>query len=127
MTAHHIRMRYIVFDDITHCTADDVQRMLLLVSKERREKALRYKYLFGQWACLKVCELLLQLLDLTPPLPDFKYNEYGKPYIPAMPEFSLSHCREAMAAAVAETPLGIDVESVRHPSEALIERVMNEQ
>jgi phosphopantetheine--protein transferase-like protein len=127
MTAHHIRMRYIVFDDMTHCTADDVQRMLLLVSKERRETALRYKHLFGQWACLKVCELLLQLLDITPPLPDFRYNDHGKPYIPAMPEFSLSHCPEAVAAAVADTPVGIDIERMRHPSEALLRRVMNEQ
>jgi len=58
---------------------------------------------------------------------EWKYNEHGKPYIEGAPYFSLSHCKEGIAVAIDDQPIGIDIESIRHADESLIERTMNEQ
>ena len=115
---------------IEDCTWDTVQVMLPLVSEQRREQALQYKHAFGQYACLKSYLLLQDLLrehygiegDLL-----FTYNEYGKPMLKEVSNiyFSISHCKEAIAVAVADRPVGIDVETLRMPSEALAEKVMD--
>ena len=61
--------------------------------------------------------------SFTPP--DFSYNENGKPYFENGPFFSISHCTEAIAVAVSDEPVGIDIESIRHADLSLIERVMS--
>lgn len=104
--------------------------MLPLVSEQRREQALQYKHAFGQYACLKSYLILQDLLrehygiegDLV-----FSYNEHGKPMLKEVSNihFSISHCKEAIAVAVADRPVGIDVETLRMPSEALAEKVMD--
>ena len=125
---------------IEDCTWDSVQAMLPMVSEQRRAQALQYKHAFGQYACLKSYLMLQDLLreryniegDLL-----FSYNEYGKPELDLRaaneagctpkPYFSISHCKQAIAVAVADIPVGIDIETLRHPSESLIEKTMNEQ
>ena len=115
---------------ITDCSWDAAQAMLPLVSEQRREQALQYKHAFGQYACLKSYLILQDLLrehygiegDLV-----FSYNEHGKPMLKEVSNihFSISHCKEAIAVAVADRPVGIDVETLRMPSEALAEKVMD--
>ena len=115
---------------IKDCSWEAVQAMLPLVSEQRREQALQYKHAFGQYACLKSYLLLQDLLrehygiegDLV-----FSYNEHGKPMLKEVSNihFSISHCKEAIAVAVADRPVGIDVETLRMPSEALVEKVMD--
>lgn len=128
-------MLYIVYDDMTECTEEDVRRLIPLVQDSRREKALRYKHLFGQWSTLKSAEMLNQLLRAENTKSgecschegeEWQYNEYGKPYLKSGPEFSISHCKNAIAVAVDEWPIGIDVESIRPYNESLALRVMNE-
>ena len=115
---------------IEDCTWDSVQAMLPMVSEQRREQALQFKHAFGQYACLKSYLMLQDLLrehygiegDLV-----FSYNEHGKPMLKEVSNihFSISHCKEAIAVAVADRPVGIDVETLRMPSEALAEKVMD--
>ena len=115
---------------IKDCSWDAVQAMLPMVSEQRREQALQFKHAFGQYACLKSYLLLQDLLrehygiegDLV-----FSYNEHGKPMLKEVSNihFSISHCKEAIAVAVADRPVGIDVETLRMPSEALAEKVMD--
>ena len=135
-------LQYHVFDDISQCSEADVSRLLPLVSSQRREQALRYKHLFGQWACLKSYEMLSHLMQANEidlhsghyaesnySSLEFSYNEYGKPYLQIPPiYFSISHCKEAIAVVFSDKEVGIDVES-RHRcvSEELIDKVMNEQ
>ena len=57
---------------------------------------------------------------------NWKYNEHGKPFIQGGPYFSISHCKEGIAVAIHDTPVGIDIEAIRHANEDLIERTMNE-
>ena len=97
--------------------------MLPLVSAQRRETALKYKHVFGQWACLKSW-LMLADLGVTG---EWKYNEYGKPYVEGGPEFSISHCKHGIAVAVDCRPIGIDIEHIRNVAPELVERTMNEK
>ena len=118
-----------IFDDMTQCTPAEVARMLPRVSSQRRAQALRYKHVFGQFACLKSYLLLQQLLydayGITGDLA-FAYNAYGKPALLSSPiSFSISHCKRAIAVAVSEYPIGLDIETLRHPSSSLIEKTMN--
>ena len=121
-------MIYRIFDDMEQCTAEEVARLLPLVSDQRREQALRFSHLFGQYCCLKSYELLCELLrewgsDIQQPV--FDYNEYGAPSIQGGPYFSISHCKEGIAVAVDSQPIGIDIESVRPFKEALMHKTMN--
>ena len=117
--------------------------MLPLVSEERREEALRYKHLFGQFACLKSYVMLRELLEtrdarlrdtglsnmgLSHPF-RFEYNEHGKPFLADHPDihFNISHCKNGIAVAVADQPIGIDIESYRQVSDALLRYTMNEE
>lgn len=113
---------------MTQCTEQEVQRMLPLVSTQRREQALRYKHTLGQFCCLKSWLMLKEGLRVTGyRLRDFCYNEHGKPYLEGGPYFSISHCKAGIAVAVDDQPIGIDIETIRHAKEDLIERTMNEQ
>lgn len=118
-----------IFDDITLVTEDEVKRMLPLVDEQRRNEALRYKHLFGQFACLKSW---LMLSELFKPLNiknfDISYNEHGKPFLIHHPDihFNLSHCKNGIAAVVDFSPVGIDIESFRDISTALIKKTMND-
>ncbi|MCQ2310251.1 MAG: 4'-phosphopantetheinyl transferase superfamily protein [Paludibacteraceae bacterium] len=115
-------MKYLVYD-MVQCTDERVNELLPLVSEQRREYALRYKHTFGRFCAL---QSWLMVEHLTGSSADWSYNQYGKPYIDGGLDFSLSHCKRAIAVAVDNCPIGIDVESIRHVDDALIARTMNE-
>ena len=127
-------MLYRIFDDMTQCSEQEVARLLLLVSAQRREQALRYKHTFGQYCCLQsykmLCELLAEWSRVHQlPInqqPIFLYNDYGAPYIEGGPYFSISHCKRGIAVAVSENPIGIDIEAIRTFSPDLMRKTMNE-
>ena len=124
-------MLYRIFDDMTQCSEQEVARLLPIVSPQRREQALRYTHTFGQFCCLKSYEMLTALLASTPytlhPTPSFLYNEYGAPYLEKGPYFSISHCKQGIAVAVSETPIGIDIEAIRPFNEGLMRKTMNSE
>ena len=118
-----------IFDDMTQVTETEVQRMLPLVNIQRRDEALRFKHLFGQFCCLKSWLMLEELLkpmginDL-----EFDFNEHGKPFLKHHPDihFNLSHCKNGIAVAVDNDPIGIDIESFRKVDESLVRKTMND-
>ncbi len=122
-------MRVMIFDHMEECTEAEVQRMLSLVSAQRREQALKYKHTFGQFCCLKSWLMLYEgIRELgIRELGDFLYNEHEKPYLENGPYFSISHCKEGIAVAIDDQPIGIDIEAIRHADEDLIARTMNEK
>ena len=102
--------------------------MLPLVSAQRREQALKYKHTFGQFCCLKSWLMLFDFVEMSRYRDlEWKYNEHGKPYLANGPYFSISHCKEGIAVAIDDAPIGIDIEAIRHANEDLIERTMNEE
>ena len=116
---------------MTQCSEQEIARLLPLVSPQRREQALRYTHIFGQFCCLKSYELLTQLLvkwggDNVDKMPEFVYNEHGAPYLVVGPYFSISHCKQGIAVAVSETPIGIDIETIRPLNEGLVRKTMND-
>ena len=121
-------MKVVVFDHMDECTEAEVQRMLPLVSRQRREQALRYKHTFGQYCCLKSWLILYDFAEMSSYRHnDWTYNEHGKPFVEGAPYFSISHCKEGIAVAIDDKPIGIDIEGIRRVNEDLIERVMSEK
>ena len=116
-------MRVRIFDRMEECTEEAVQAMLPQVSQQRREQALRFRHLFGRFCCLKSW-LMLSAIHIGEM--EFLYNEHGKPYIEGGPFFSISHCKEAIAVALDDQPIGIDVESIRRFDPELVTRTMND-
>lgn len=127
-------MEYSLFTNMDRCTPEEVQRLLLLVPDKQKEEALKFKHTFGQFATLESFLLLRQLLvenyqvDLNDPL-DFVVGEHGKPSLRNHPHihFNISHCPNAIAVAVDDAPIGVDVERYVNPSRSLLNYCMNER
>ncbi|MBQ7259445.1 MAG: 4'-phosphopantetheinyl transferase superfamily protein [Paludibacteraceae bacterium] len=117
-------MKVMIFDRMEECTETEVQRLLPQVSAQRREQALRFKHTLGQFCCLKSW-LMLNAMHIGEM--EFLYNEHGKPYIEGGPFFSISHCKEGIAVAIDDQPVGIDIEAIRNVDQELILRTMNEE
>lgn len=117
-------MKVMIFDRMEECTETEVQRLLPQVSAQRREQALRFKHTLGQFCCLKSW-LMLNAMHIGEM--EFLYNEHGKPYIEGGPFFSISHCKEGIAVAIDDQPIGIDIEAIRNVDQDLVLRTMNEE
>ena len=82
----------------------------------RREKALQYKKLDDRKRSVLAFVLLQHALREEygiNEVPEFVYNEFGKPSFSNLPiRFSLSHCKDAVACAVSDHNIGIDVETI---------------
>lgn len=125
-------MIYELFTHMDQAVPEEVERLLPLVSEQRRQEALRYTHTFGQYCCLKSYCMLMELIaSVSPTLdgtkPEFAYNEHGKPFLAARPDihFSISHTKNAILVAISNAPVGADVERLREPAEGLIEKTMN--
>ena len=119
----------IYIDD--HINGFDLETALTLLSDQRREQALKFRFEQGRRTCVLAYLLLMRGLRQEFGIeekPLFEYGEHGKPRIVGHPEvhFNLSHCRQAGVCAVSRQPVGIDVESVREYRESLIDYTMNE-
>ncbi len=115
-----------------HIDDFDLQAALTEISEQRRLQALRFKFERGQRTCVLAYLLLKKALREEYGLtenPLFEYGPHGKPFIVGHPEihFSLSHCREAVACAVSDRPVGIDVESVQRYRESLAQYTMSDE
>ncbi|MBQ6079229.1 MAG: 4'-phosphopantetheinyl transferase superfamily protein [Muribaculaceae bacterium] len=109
----------------------DLQQALEQVSAQRREYALRYRHERDQRLCIAAYRLLMRAMKLEYGIdeaPEFIYDENGKPLLKGYPDihFSLSHCHEAVACAVSDHPVGIDIETTEHYSIEVARRVMND-
>ena len=115
-------------DDIEHF---NFEAALPLLSDQRREQALKFKFELGRKTCaaayLLLCEGLQKEYGITE-RPVFEYGEHGKPFIIGHPDihFNLSHCREAVICAISDRPVGVDVESIREYSDSLARYTMND-
>ena len=118
----------IYIDD--HINDFDLEAGLELISDQRREQALKFRFEQGRRTCVLAYLLLMRGLRQEFGIeekPLFEYGEHGKPRIVGHPEvhFNLSHCRQAVVCAVSHQPVGVDVECVREYKESLIDYTMN--
>ena len=105
-----------IFDRLDQYTDEAYEKHLSSIPPWRREKALQYKKLDDHKRSVLAFVLLQHALreeyGITE-VPEFVYNEFGKPSMPNLPiHFSLSHCKDAVACAVSDHNIGIDVESI---------------
>ena len=105
-----------IFDRLDQYTDEAYEAHLSSLPAWRREKALQYKRLDDRKRSGLVFVLLQHTLreeyGITE-VPEFVYNEFGKPSFKNLPiHFSLSHCKDAVACAVSDHNIGIDVESI---------------
>ena len=109
----------------------DFEAVLPLLSDQRREQALKFKYELGRKTCamayLLLCEGLRQEYGITE-RPVFDYGEHGKPIIVGHPDihFNVSHCREGVICVVSDRPVGVDIESIREYKDSLVRYTMND-
>lgn len=109
----------------------DVEAALPLLSDQRREQTLKFRYELGRKTCaaayLLLCQGLQQEYGITE-RPLFEYGEHGKPFIVGHPDihFNISHCREAVLVAVSDRPVGADVECIREYKDSLVRYTMSD-
>jgi 4'-phosphopantetheinyl transferase len=103
---------------MTPMTEEQFNDCISRVSEQRREKVLKYRFQTGREQSLKAYMLLQRLLKeeygITEP-PVFRELENGKPVIIGHEDihFNMSHCKYAVACAISNEPVGIDVEVVK--------------
>ena len=118
-----------IFDDMTQVTETEVERMLNIVDEPQRSEALRFKHLAGRFEHLKTWLMLAEMLkSMGVTNFELQHNEHGKPSLLHYPDihFNISHCKNGLAVVVDDKPIGIDIESFREPTPALVQKTMNE-
>lgn len=103
-----------------------IDKCICFFPEWRKEQMLSFKFLQGQIENAVSYLLLVKALKdlgLFNGMPQFEYNEHGKPFLQNYPGlfFSMSHCRQGIAVAVSDSNIGIDIEAVdRRVDEKLI-------
>jgi 4'-phosphopantetheinyl transferase len=100
-----------------------IDAALQLLAADERARAARFVFDVHRdrfIACRSSLRLLLgQYLDAAPAHLTFRYNDFGKPELAALPaslplRFNVSHCDDwALIAVTLEHPLGVDIERLR--------------
>ncbi len=109
----------------------DIEAALRAMSPQRREHAMRYRRETDRRQSLAVylllCRALSERFGITEP-PVLYYDDRGKPAVDGRPDvhISLSHCKAAVAVAVASQPVGVDIESLITPDIDLLRHTMSE-
>ena len=121
-------MRLLIDDRLDLSRLDE---LLAQASEQRRRQALRYRRPADRLASLAAFKLLREALRQEYGIdeaPTLLYDERGKPRIDGRPDIhiSLSHCAAAVACAVANRPVGIDIECLELLDDDTIAATMNE-
>lgn len=118
-------------DSLLNYTDKDVEKALEELPEWRKEQTMRFKHLSQRRECafsyLLLCEILHERgFEMKP---SFIYGENGKPALKELPflHFNLSHCKVAVACALAEEEVGVDIECLGRYSERLARYTMNEE
>ncbi|MCR5312828.1 MAG: 4'-phosphopantetheinyl transferase superfamily protein [Bacteroidaceae bacterium] len=120
-----------IYNNIDSFSDEQLTESLDKLSEQRRESALKFKHELGRKQCVLAYLLLCKGLEKEYGIkekPVFEYGEHGKPSIigHANIHFNLSHCKTAVACAISNEPVGIDIESVRKAKEPLVKYCMND-
>lgn len=113
-----------------HIDQLDLIAALEAVGADRRAYALRFKNERARRQSLAVFMLLQRALRLEYGITGelrLQQGEHGKPTLADYPDihFSLSHCRDAVACVVGDSPVGIDVECIDRYRPLLLDYAMS--
>lgn len=114
------------------CTDSIPDEMMRGISSERRERLLRYRSdpdrKLGVYAEVLARCMICMRSDVNYQHTEIKASPTGKPYLTEYPcyEFSISHTKNAVVAAVSDKPVGVDVEKIRDIDISIARRVFSE-
>lgn len=119
---------YRIFTDLERIDDAYVNQCLAWFPTERANAVKAMNFLQGRREKVIAYELLVDLLKecgVYDGLPLLQAEEGRKPFLTNYPDihFNMSHCKTAVAVAVCDRPIGIDIECPHKISDALMERV----
>ncbi len=101
------------------------EKLRTQASEKRKLKAEKLTKLEDKVRCLYT-ELLIKKMHPAHPENGFSYDDRGKPYITGGAPFSISHSGGAVALAVAESMVGVDIQVAVPVNEKIFDRVLSE-
>ena len=106
-----------------------LQKVLPLLPKEKQTAIAKIVHQPTKRQSITAWALLLYALRAqNREMPPLVFTETGKPYFEGGDlHFNLSHTDTLVCAAVAETPVGVDVQTLTAPSDGVIRRVLSER
>lgn len=127
-------MNRLYFMEIDTLIDDSVlQEMAAVLSNEKKERLSRYRRdsdrKIGIFSEVLARCLISKHFGIDYRAIDIKASPAGKPYITCLPrcEFNISHTRYAVAAALSEQPVGVDVEKIRDIDLNVARRAFSDQ
>ena len=117
----------LVFEDVSGYGDEAYRSHLETLPRWRREYALKYKLLEERkksvLAYILLCKAAKESFGLSE-IPEFSYNEYGKPYFPDKSFFfSISHSKTSVAVAVSQNEIGVDIQNIVPFNKKISERM----
>lgn len=124
-------MKIYYVTDIDALDEDFVEQCVSFFPDWRSDKMLRYKHLKGKVQNGLAYLLLIKALrdeGVLNELPEFYYNEHGKPYLKNYPDlyYSISHCKTAVCCVLGKKEVGVDIEEIGAYKESLANYVCND-
>lgn len=119
-------------DSIADFSDEQYEEVLQRVSLQRRETTEKFLNSDDRKRSVIAYVLLQEALRNEYNIeraPEFIFNEYGKPFLLSHPDiyFNLSHTENAVACAVSNTIVGIDIETIKPFDPELAEYVLNSE
>jgi len=120
-----------LFEGFSGLGSDFISGSISALPLFRQEKCARYRQDSDKIACIITYQLLARGLREQYGLDacgGFIYNEHGKPYLKDHPRifFSISHCRDGAACALADVEVGLDIQDIRPFSLKVARRVCSD-
>lgn len=121
-------MKIMVCDNIEELGEDFVAWAETVLPDWRREQMLAIKHLRGRVQSA-VAWLMVHRCQMGVGNDKWLYNEHGKPYFADRKDlfFNISHCKSAVAVAIDDEEVGVDIEEISRYKESLESYVLNEE
>lgn len=118
----------VILTIIPEVTQKEFNALLQLVTPDKKERIQRFHFFRDAQNCLlgdilarvEIC----RFVEISMKQIEFTVNEYGKPLVVGNPhiQFNISHAGHYIVCVVADEPVGIDIELIKHADMKIAER-----
>lgn len=118
--------------NIGNISSDEYRYFKNIISKERNNKANRFRFIKDAYRCVFAEVLLSYCLYETfneKIKIDLKYNKYGKPMMKNLSNFSfnISHSGDWVVVAYGKNEVGVDIEKIQSTESPILDCILNEE